>query len=101
MSGLNACGLSWQPLVAESGECALSQGFRARKWMISLQGGVSSCEISSDTDCTQSNGNLPCSQVGGGGKGSSQRIEEPQVLLWVAVRSCHIIEDQNAHQATF
>lgn len=38
MSGLNACGLSWQPLVAESGECALSQGFRARKWMILSSG---------------------------------------------------------------
>lgn len=64
----------------------------------SLQGGVSSCEISSDTDCTQRNGNLPCSEVGGGGKGSSQRTEEPEVLLlWVAVRSSHIIQDQNAH----
>lgn len=26
MSALNACGLSWQPLVPELGECALSQG---------------------------------------------------------------------------
>lgn len=82
----------WTLMAAGSDECVLSQEFRARKWMILSSGWVSSCEISSDTDCTQSNGNLPCSEVGGEGKDSSQITGVPQVLLlWVAVRSSHII----------
>lgn len=49
--------------VPEPGECEPSarDSEEGNGWF-SLQDGVSSCEISSDTDCTQSKGNLPCSE---------------------------------------